>query len=372
MSPAPGVALTFDRAVADSAMRRSLLIYWALQLAAWGFCFWWQARGEVIFASAPGWKAATLWGGFSLQGLVLTEGLRRLSKRQAWLELPSGVLLLRLAASVFIITCIAYAASLALSAALYGDPIDPMLQSFYRKLAPSIRLFNEFLRVLTVYLAWIGAYFSLAMIRHRHQAEVRQLKLSEALQAAELSLLKSQLNPHFLFNALNSVRALIADEPTKAQDAVTQLARTLRYTLACGGEELVTLARELEMVEDYLALESLRLADRLQVFRDLEPVALEASIPVMLLQVLVENAIKHGIAPLKVGGTVRIAARVTRAGLLVEVENPRGPQCVQALHEGLGLRNSTRRLSLLFGSRASLELDLADPVRAVARLRLPR
>ena len=132
---------------------------------------------------------------------------------------------------------------------------------------------------------------------------------SARLQAAELRLLKSQLNPHFLFNALNGLRSLIADEPARARDAVTQLARTLRYTLASGDEDLVSLERELEMVEDYLALESLRLAERLRVERDIAPDARTARMPAMLLQTLVENAIKHGIAALKQGGTLRIEAQ---------------------------------------------------------------
>src|SRR6185436_17584678 len=116
-----------------------------------------------------------------------------------------------------------------------------------------------------------------------------------------LRLLKSQLNPHFLFNALNGLRSLIADEPARARDAVTQLARTLRYTLSSGEEDLVSLERELEMVDDYLALESMRLAERLRVEREISPAARSACIPSMLLQTLVENAIKHGIAPLQEG-----------------------------------------------------------------------
>jgi LytS/YehU family sensor histidine kinase len=192
------------------------------------------------------------------------------------------------------------------------------------------------------------------------------------LHTAELRLLKSQLNPHFLFNALNGVRALIADEPAKAQDAVTQLARTLRYTLAAGDSELVTVAREMEMVNDYLALESLRLAERLQIVREIEPAAADARIPVMLLQTLVENAIKHGIAPLRQGGTLRIAARAVANELIIRVENPRpADHASPPYHEGVGLKNASERLRLLFGKSASLELDLSRPNRATATVRLP-
>jgi LytS/YehU family sensor histidine kinase len=170
---------------------------------------------------------------------------------------------------------------------------------------------------------------------------------------------------------LNGVRALIADEPARAQDAVTQLARTLRYTLASNDDELVTLARELEMVNDYLALEGLRLADRLTVVRDIAPEAAQARVPVMLIQTLIENAIKHGIAELKEGGTLRIEAHVVNAELTIQIINPRPAGAPVPHAQGTGLKNSSERLRLLFGSRASLRLDLSHPGEATAEVHLP-
>jgi LytS/YehU family sensor histidine kinase len=191
------------------------------------------------------------------------------------------------------------------------------------------------------------------------------------LHAAELRLLKAQLNPHFLFNALNGVRALIADEPARAQDAVTHLARTLRYTLASNDDELVSLARELEMVNDYLALEGLRLAERLTVVRDIAPEAMQARVPVMLIQTLIENAIKHGIGELKEGGTLRIEAHVVNAELTIQIMNPCPINAPVPPAQGTGLKNSSERIRLLFGSRASLRLDLSRLGEATAEVRLP-
>jgi LytS/YehU family sensor histidine kinase len=205
-----------------------------------------------------------------------------------------------------------------------------------------------------------------AMQRRRHQ-------LGEQLQAAELRLLKSQLNPHFLFNALNGVRSLIAEDPARAREAVTHLSRTLRYTLASGDEELVSLERELEMVEDYLSLESMRLAERLRVEREIEPAARVARVPAMLLQTLVENAIKHGVAEMKEGGTLRIEARIVDAELCLTVTNPRPRETARSPGhgDGVGLRNSTERLRLLFGARGALSLDLSQPGVAIANARMP-
>ena len=125
------------------------------------------------------------------------------------------------------------------------------------------------------------------------------------LQQAELRLLKSQLNPHFLFNALNTVRSLIADNPQAAQTAVTHFANTLRYALSAGQQEMVPLSKELEIVRDYLEIESLRFEDRFSVDYSVSDEAGGVQIPAMLLQTLVENAIKHGIADLPRGGRVK-------------------------------------------------------------------
>jgi sensor histidine kinase YesM len=360
-----------SRSIHSSAGGEAGAAYWALQLTGWGFYFWGQASGEVIFASVPWHKSATLWGGICLAGITLTHTVRWVSKRQAWLALPPRALLVRVVASVLVLTFLTYAVTVTLSLAVYGSPVAPMLQAFYLKLTLGAQLLNQFIGILIVFLTWIAVYFGFAMQRHRYHAELRQSQLSEALQAAELRLLKSQLNPHFLFNALNGVRALIADDAARAQEAVTQLARTLRYTLASGNEELVTIARELEMVDDYLALESLRLAERLHVVRDIEPEAAAMRIPVMLLQTLVENAIKHGIAPLRQGGALRVTARVSNRELVVEVTNPRPAGVATSAPEGIGLKNAAERLRLLFGPAASLAVDLADAHQVTATVRLP-
>jgi sensor histidine kinase YesM len=362
-------ALRSDTAPIATASRINLA-YWALQFTGWGFHFYAQASGEAIFASVAWSKAATLWGGYCLAGLTFTHLLRWFAKRNRWVDLPSRALLLRIIASLFILASAGYAVCIALSLAVYGQPVAPIMATFYAKLSVGQQLFNEYIGDLIVFVSWLSIYFGVVLQRQRRDVELRQAKLSEALQAAELRLLKSQLNPHFLFNALNSVRALIADQPAGAQDAVTQLARTLRYTLASSEADVVTLARELEMVDDYLALESLRLAERLNVVRDIEPAAMTARIPVMLLQTLVENAIKHGIAQLRQGGTLRISARLALGRLIIEVDNPR-PVSAGVAVSGVGLKNSSERLRLLFGSAANLHLDLSNAQHATATVMLP-
>jgi LytS/YehU family sensor histidine kinase len=312
-----------------------------------------------------------LWGGVCLASVGLTHLLRWIIRRFSWLALSPAALLMRIVAGTLLISAISYFLTIQLSQAVYGTPVAPIAAAFYQKLLPHEQLRNQFIFTLLVHAGWVAVYLAFAMLRHRYHAELRQAQLGEALQAAELRLLKAQLNPHFLFNALNGLRSLIVDDPGRARDAVTQLARTLRYSLASGEEDLVSLERELEMVDDYLSLESMRLAERLRVEREIAPAARTVRVPTMLLQTMVENAIKHGIAPLKEGGTLRIAARVVEKDLVLQVVNPRPADTTTAESGGVGLKNSSERLRLMFGSRASLRLDLSQPGQATAEIRLP-
>ena len=170
---------------------------------------------------------------------------------------------------------------------------------------------------------------------------------------------------------LTTFLVVIGLVPARAQDAVTRLANTLRYTLSSAQDELVTLAQELEIVQDYLDLESLRLEDRLSIDCEVDTEARGARIPVMLLQTIVENAIKHGIAELPAGGVLRIRGELRNSDLLLEVENPRPAAPRREASEGIGLRNAAERLRLLFGERASLDVDLSNRTMATARLRIP-
>jgi LytS/YehU family sensor histidine kinase len=210
-------------------------------------------------------------------------------------------------------------------------------------------------------LLWCALYFGALSLRAHKSAQLRESELARALQLSELRGLKSQLNPHYLFNALNTVRALIAIDPTAAQRAVTQLARTLRYTLGAGQEDLVTLEQELTTVEDYLALESLRLGDRLRLQWDVPVAARGVRIPVMLLQTLVENAIKHGIAELPSGGLLKVSAGLQAEVFALTVENTCPNSAINPASDGIGLRNAAERLRHLFGANASLRLDITTP-----------
>lgn len=296
-------------------------------------------------------------------GIATTHLLRRRVRAKRWLTLGAGalaprVLLSSVGLAVFLVACLGV-----IELGIYRDA-----QS-----APVAMLVFATIRWTLVFLVWTSLYFGLGLLRHRQQVELTVLRLERAQKASELRALKAQLNPHFLFNSLNSIRALVADEPVRAQDAITELSRMLRYTLRMGEEDVVTLERELRTVDDYLALESLRLGERLVVERDVSNDARSATLPAMLLLTLVENAIKHGIAQLSGGGTLRLRAVMEKGALCLEIEQPRPSDRGAPLAEsnGVGLPNAAERLRLLFGEHAHVALDLSTPGHARAHARIP-
>jgi hypothetical protein len=358
----------------SSAAPSASLTYWSCQLLGWGLYGLGQVYNTLLTLDVPLGRAVSEIVLLNVTAMGLTHGLRRFMRRRAWEALRAPALLPRvLAASV--VLGLVQAAIMHFMAVASMWQLDPVLDADVIAALPQILSNPPVLRILNwsvAFLVWIAMYLGITSLRDRHAAELRHSELTRALQLSELRLLKSQLNPHFLFNSLNSVRALISEDPSGAQKAVTRLARTLRYTLTSGQEELVTLERELEIVEDYLALESLRFGDRLRIEREIDPRARGVRIPVMLLQTLVENAIKHGIAELPGGGVLRVRAAMREDGLHVDVQNPRPALAIHsASHEGVGLHNVSQRLRLLFGARASFELDLSRADLATARICVP-
>ncbi|MFH1502081.1 MAG: histidine kinase [Candidatus Eisenbacteria bacterium] len=196
---------------------------------------------------------------------------------------------------------------------------------------------------------------------------VREERLRELAARSELKALKAQINPHFLFNALNSISALIATDPSSAERTLERLAGTFRGTLLASEKESVPLRTELELVDAYLDIERARFGERLTVRHAIAPEALDAQVPPLILQPLVENAVRHGISPRVEGGTVSIEARVDGGTLRVTVEDDgpgmAGSDTELAMSRGFGLRNVRDRLATRFGDLASFTLESEGGVR---------
>ena len=222
-----------------------------------------------------------------------------------------------------------------------------------------------------VYLAQFGALHAariVSEVRRRAEAEAalhaRQSALERTAREAQLAALRAQMDPHFLFNTLNTVAASVPPEQGGTRDLVARLAGLVRYTLAAARRERVLLREELAFVRDYLALEQERMGDRLRVELDADPDALDVPVPPMLLQPLVENAVRHGLAPTLDGGTVRVEVRRQGGAVHVLVRDdgagPRRPAGELVAGgdgaAGVGLPNTDARLRALFGSGLTLDV----------------
>lgn len=285
----------------------------------------------------------------SALGFAISHGFRAIVRARRWPALPLRALVPRVLAAALAQAVLLDAAIVGATWAMNGFDGMPL------RLALIVLFLCNF---AIAFLAWSFLYFGLHWFERSRRAE-----------QAELRYLKAQLNPHFLFNALNGIRGLVAEDPAKAQHAITQLASLLRTALTSATVDTVTLERELAVVDDYLAIEAIRFDERLAVTRDVAPALSELRVPAMLVQTLVENAIKHGIARRPEGGTLAIAARRDGDALVIEVTNPAATPSGDGA--GVGLANARERLQRLFGDGARLVLE-RGAAQVVARARIPQ
>jgi len=228
----------------------------------------------------------------------------------------------------------------------------------------------------SVVYAYEGLRWRLASsLREVEEVRLVEARLREEAARAELAALQARINPHFFFNTLNTIASLVEQDPGAAEEVVQTLADLFRYTFRVADSGPVPLAEELEFIEGYLGIEQARFGERLRVIWEVAPGSGAASVPGLLLQPLVENAVTHGIAPLPRGGTVRIRARADGPDLVVEVEDDGAglPGAAEGLvRDGHGLGNVRRRLRTLYGDRGGLELLRVVPGHGtLARLRIP-
>jgi len=323
--------------------------YWTCQVLGWGS---YTAAGLAGTAQQIGWRPALVAGYllFGLYSIALTELFRREILRRQWLDANTGRMLGALSLGAAVVGSIQSFLVIAVDLALQGGANS----SFLRRPSNALALW---VGVVGVTFVWTILYVSLTARRRFREREVR---LQLAVREAELRALEAQINPHFLFNCLNSIRGLVLENPALAQDMVTRLANILRYSLRRDLNHTVPLSSEVEAVSDYLALESVRLEERLRVRMAIDPAAAAFPIPAMLLESLVENAVKHGIAPLPAGGELLVSARFEGDALVLEVDNPGRLEDPHPGAAGVGLANARERLRILYGSRASLRLENRD------------
>ncbi len=204
-----------------------------------------------------------------------------------------------------------------------------------------------------IFSIWNIIYFGFHYFQNYKRSEIDSLRYLAASKESQLMSLKSQLNPHFIFNCMNSIRALIDENPIKAKDSVTRLSSILRSTLLLNKRKEVTVKEELELVKNFLDLEHIRYEDRLSYTIESSPVVNDCLLPPFIIQSQVENAIKHGISAIPGNGHIRVEVFAENNSLRINVSNT-GKLSNKEPLTGVGFKNSIQRLDLLYGDQGRI------------------
>ncbi len=323
-------------------------LYWSLQAGGWTFYALVQIGFSVLASDeqrVSGQRVIFLTYE-AILCLMLTHVHRHFINRWKWLGLGMAKLIPRVILSVLCLGLIMYFLRMPVSIplGLYHpgvafNPQNILGQSFYYSI---------------IFFLWSALYF----IYNYFERYNKSLKLEASLKEIELNNLKSQINPHFIFNALNSIRALVDEHPTKSKEAINQLSNILRNSLVTEKKGLISFDDELKVVKDYLGLESIRFEERLKTEFDIDPESNQFRVPPLMIQTLVENGIKHGISKLKEGGIIQVTTKVDHDFLKIYIRNSGHFQLhgTKKREGGLGLENTRQRLRLIYGDEASFRI----------------
>jgi hypothetical protein len=224
---------------------------------------------------------------------------------------------------------------------------------------------------VVLYLAAVAVHYLVLEIEALREAEDEVLRYRVLAREAELRAFKAQVDPHFLFNSLNAVASMCGSRPLEAREMAQRLADFFRLILRLGALERITLAEEIDLVQRYLAIEQVRFGERLITHINVDEGAARCMVPPLLLQPLVENAVRHGVASMVEGGTIDITATLEDHMLRIVIDNPADPDRADARGEGIGLENARGRLSAVSEGRALLEAAEAEGQFRVV-IELPR
>lgn len=337
-------------------------LYWISQLSGWGLFVIVNLLIISTFETIPLNRIA-LWILLGFYGIVFSHLYRHYIKKNNWTNLPLKKIIPRVLIASFIVASIIYLP-------VYASGYLLEVERDSKHLTASI--IANLLNITSVMLLWSLIYFAIHYFENSKKAEIESLIFEAAVKDFELKTLKAQLNPHFMFNAMNSIRALIEEDPQKAKDAITKLSNLMRYTLRIERTETVPLADEIKTIQDYLDLEKIRFEERLNYKISSTPDADRVEIPPMMIQTLVENGIKHGVSKITAGGQIEIRANTLNSTLIVELRNS-GKFDEEALRNshGFGISNTKHRLALLYGETASLSLINENSNTVLAKLKIP-
>ncbi len=330
-------------------MQTSKILYWGAQLGGW--LVYAMLTILATYADNPAKMNSKFWISLLLMlasGLIVTHLMRLFLLKRNWLRLKFGPLVPRIL-TISIVSATIFVALIHLTSWLVEK------ENIFVNSVFNLELLIDVFSTTLLIILWNAIYFTYHFFKKSIDQELHNLQLQSSQNEIELKTLRSQLNPHFLFNSLNSIRALIDLEPVKAKQSVTTLSNLLRNSLVLGKHEFITLQEELQIVKSYLELEKIRFEERLEVFWEIDESLNEILVPPFILQTQAENAIKHGISKIVEGGKIVISTkRIDEHWIELTILNS-GELGFQ-VDTGIGIENSKRRLDLQYNGNALFDL----------------
>ena len=354
-------------------MRNKWVQYWTFQLIGWGsfaiintfFAFSFDKLTPNFFRRL---------GVFLLLGIIISHIMREIITRMGILQKHLNKQVFQFFILTFSLALVAsyiYIATLIGFKWLRVDEQEllarPGVSYWVHKLL--LVLSNAF-SYFILFFIWSLIYFMYHYVTKSRKQQLDTLRLESLVKELELQTIKAHINPHFIFNSLNSIRALVDENPQRARKAVTELSNILRSSMQSEKVETVPLEKELYIVKDYLALENMRFEDRLKIEYQIDEDTLDQPVPPMMLQTLVENAIKHGISKQINGGVVKVISEFKNDYHQLIVQNT-GQLNGSVNTEGFGLSSTTNRLGLLYGDKARFEIKQVNGSLVEAKLLIP-
>jgi len=322
-------------------MKKHKLLFWIVQLVTWGILCGIIGIAAVIqgdFNSRTSLKLVELY----ILLISLSNIIRLVFIKKNWLNLKLAPLIPRVIGFSFFLASVLMLVTNFSNFLFFQDNWLTFSEFFVNTL-----LYSLFL------IMWSAVYLTYHLLQKSRLQEINNLRLQASHTENELKALRDQLNPHFLFNSLNSIRALIEIEPSTAKSAITTLSSLLRNSLLLGKKSLISLQEEMQLVEEYLKLEKIRYEERL-TYDLVNEATSRIFIPPFLLQSMVENAIKHGISKKVKGGEIKVYIRFESNNLILEVINDGNYNEKQNF--GIGIKNTKRRLEIIYGKAAGFEI----------------
>ncbi|WP_268122862.1 sensor histidine kinase [Roseivirga pacifica] len=373
-------------------------LYWLLQFGGWSGLMFTSFLAMIMLT--PTWLALSMNLLFVVFGVLISHLYRRYVKKRDWKNLEIKQLVPRVfLASILqglvhgVISLLLIIVGFALIAQSNPEILEGMTglpkiegvdeetqkllqEASMKSFTPTkiiVFLISFIISFAVYFISWSSIYFAYQYLQRTREVEIEKWKLSASVKDAELSALKAQINPHFIFNSLNNIRSLVIEDYERARDSITHLSDLLRFSIQFDQYERVSLDKELAVVKDYLNLEAIQLEERLKYDFRIDKSTKEFQVPPMIVQTLVENAIKHSINELPNGGEIIIETKLDVDFLYIYVKNT-GQLKVNRMpghRRGIGINNSKERLRLLYGQKSSLVVENMNEKMVCATVKIP-